>query len=229
MIPTELSDRLLFLSDHTCCVCCEDGRPVQIHHIDDDPSNGSENNLAVMCLFCHHETQVSGGFAKHLSPGEIANYRDNWLARVAKRRDAADMLATAKQSTDSTDVIADPSIGADADIVDRRIVNAYIAGIPEIMRKAYEICEANSNDDVTSHMVQSARSIVDVLETIWLQLAAGFPSNHFSDWTPSEFISNYKTLRYRWHRAILEPEGPGSNGSMVRPMIVWAVAKDLET
>jgi hypothetical protein len=73
-------------------VCENRGAPVQIHHIDDDPGNNDPANLAVLCLICHRETQISGGFARNLSPAEDRLCRDQWVQRVAKRRRDGDAL-----------------------------------------------------------------------------------------------------------------------------------------
>ena len=44
-IPSEIASEILFLSDRTCCICYERGKEVQIHHIDENPSNNSLNNM----------------------------------------------------------------------------------------------------------------------------------------------------------------------------------------
>ncbi len=84
-IPDELADRVLFYSDRTCCVCREKNRPIQIHHIDDDPSNNSFINLAVLCFDCHHKTQITGGFDRKLNARQVTMFRDEWLTIVSKR------------------------------------------------------------------------------------------------------------------------------------------------
>ena len=88
-IPPETAARCLFLSDRTCCVCRMRGKPVQIHHLDGDSSNHSMQNLAVLCLECHHETQLRGGFDRKLDPDQISLYRDDWRRIVARQRAAA--------------------------------------------------------------------------------------------------------------------------------------------
>src|SRR6266550_6126146 len=92
-IPSALSAKVLFDADHTCCTCRERGRPVQIHHIDEDPSNNNEENLSVLCLICHDETQVRGGFGRKLSADLVLAYRRDWIERVRQRRDRADEIA----------------------------------------------------------------------------------------------------------------------------------------
>jgi hypothetical protein len=76
----------MFESDRTCCVCHVSGRPVQIHHVDDDPANNEPSNLAVLCLECHDQTQIQGGFGRKLNSNLVTRYRDHWMAVVAMRR-----------------------------------------------------------------------------------------------------------------------------------------------
>ena len=65
-IPTENAAKVLFFSDRTCCVCNIPGKPVQIHHIDENPSNNLIDNLCVLCLDCHNDTMIKGGFGRKL-------------------------------------------------------------------------------------------------------------------------------------------------------------------
>jgi tetratricopeptide (TPR) repeat protein len=87
-IPQEIAARVLYLADRTCCVCRGRGKPVQIHHIDDDPSNNKLENLAVVCFDCHRETQIKGGFDRKLDADQVILYRDNWNEIVATKRAA---------------------------------------------------------------------------------------------------------------------------------------------
>ena len=85
-IPQDLADELLFRSDRTCCVCRLSNKPVQIHHINDDPSDNRSDNLAVLCVVCHNETQITGGFGRKLNAGQVTWYRNDWPAFVEARR-----------------------------------------------------------------------------------------------------------------------------------------------
>ena len=87
-IPREVAARVLFLSDRTCCVCRQEGKPVQIHHIDDDPSNNDLANLSVLCFDCHRETQIRGGFDRKLDADQVVLFRDDWHLLVSQRRAA---------------------------------------------------------------------------------------------------------------------------------------------
>lgn len=94
-VPKTLAARVLFEADRTCCVCRLTGKKVQIHHINDDPSDNRATNLAVLCLECHGDTQLVGGFGRKLDADQVHLYRDDWRGIVTRRRLAA-IVAEAK-------------------------------------------------------------------------------------------------------------------------------------
>jgi hypothetical protein len=96
-IPQNIAAEVLFRQNRTCCICNEPGKAIQIHHIDGNPSNNSASNLAVVCLECHNDTQVSGGFGRKLNATQVTTYRDNWVERVAEIRRRADELLVQRQ------------------------------------------------------------------------------------------------------------------------------------
>jgi Protein of unknown function (DUF3298) len=55
--------------------------------MDDDPTNNEGNNLAVLCLDCHRDTQIRGGFDRKLDAAQIALYKKDWLVRVLANRE----------------------------------------------------------------------------------------------------------------------------------------------
>src|ERR1700730_8066027 len=85
-IPAADAAKVLFSSDRTCCVCRNEGRKEQIHHIDDNPSNNVISNLAVLCLECHGEAQVTGCCGRRLDAEQVTLYRADWHSMVASRR-----------------------------------------------------------------------------------------------------------------------------------------------
>src|SRR5688572_19140099 len=99
-VPDDIAAETLFRHDHTCCVCNEHGRPVQIHHINENPDDHAPDNLAVLCLLCHHSTQVTGGFARTFNAEDVRRYRQDWLERIAARRTTADELAIRRSAVD---------------------------------------------------------------------------------------------------------------------------------
>jgi hypothetical protein len=102
-IPTALAARVLFRADRTCCVCRVRGKPVQIHHIDENPANTDIKNLSVLCFDCHRETQLRGGFDRKLDPDQVVLYRDDWNRLVALKR-ASEELAPKNQQEESVAV-----------------------------------------------------------------------------------------------------------------------------
>jgi hypothetical protein len=85
-LSPRLAAHVLVAFDRTCCVCHTAGLAIQLHHIDGDPAHHSLENLAVLCLECHHQTQLHGGFARRLDPAQVRLYRDHWVLSVATQQ-----------------------------------------------------------------------------------------------------------------------------------------------
>jgi hypothetical protein len=102
-IPEDIAAEAQFLSDRTCCVCNERRKPIQLHHIDGDPSNSAADNLAVLCFDCHDETQLRGGFGRKLDVAQVKRYKADWLARVKTKRvpDRQKVLSTSAKNRGS--------------------------------------------------------------------------------------------------------------------------------
>lgn len=81
-----VEEEALFRADHTCCVCREKGKPVQVHHIDGNPSNNDPDNLAVVCLECHSRITGTGGLGRAYTPGEVRRYKRAWDHQVEQSR-----------------------------------------------------------------------------------------------------------------------------------------------
>ena len=96
-IPDDLRTKVLFEADRTCCVCRKRGKATQIHHIDGNRNHNVFENLAVLCLECHNETQIEGGFGRKLNTPLVTKYRDEWLQDVKLRRDLANERAVTRQ------------------------------------------------------------------------------------------------------------------------------------
>jgi hypothetical protein len=79
-IPKETLDRLLVSCKHSCCIC---GREmVQIHHIDGDRTNNSEDNLIPLCLnhagMVHICAPPSAGI-QNITPSQLRMYKQDWI------------------------------------------------------------------------------------------------------------------------------------------------------
>ncbi|MFI5332051.1 MAG: HNH endonuclease signature motif containing protein [Desulfobaccales bacterium] len=99
-IPPEMAAKILFMSDRTCCVCRVQAKPVQIHHLDDNPEHNELKNFAVLCLDCHHETQIRGGFGRKLNADQVILYRDDWHRIIATQRAKFQAIETSARGAD---------------------------------------------------------------------------------------------------------------------------------
>jgi hypothetical protein len=77
-IQGTVADELMFRNRHTCCICHDSTKHVQIHHIDEDPSNNRIENLAVLCLDCHSRVTSDRGLGRRYTGEEIRKYKREW-------------------------------------------------------------------------------------------------------------------------------------------------------
>jgi hypothetical protein len=226
-IPGITAADLLFRSDRTCCVCRERGKPTQIHHIDEDPSNNDPNNLALLCLHCHEETQIRGGFGRKLDVLQVVQFRDDWFERVQKRRDTADEIAVAHGATPA-EKPSPRSVRREKLPNPEKLTN-YIRTLPAIRRDAYGRAKPLWDTGVTREQKQGCYDVGDVLEQILATLASWYPTNHFDGREPQDYINAMTGSRFTWHHAHLEPNGIGTGGTMIGSMVANSVMCDLET
>jgi hypothetical protein len=248
-IPVDVAADVMFASDGTCCKCNERGKAVQIHHINEDPSNNDPVNLAVLCLQCHDETQVSGGFGRHLNAQLVIRYRDNWHARVIQRRVIADKQAVAKLAGPPPPVpeappvpVVQPAEAAAADVIaveeyleaqlrdreDRaREVREYVQSLPQRRAELQAVAEPDWDSGVTARMVQASYDYIDKLEGI-LVVLAGFYAHGSFDGDAQRYFAQRVAESFSWHRSHLEPDGPGSGGTIVNVRACSEVIEDVE-
>lgn len=238
-VPSEVAAGALFASDRICCVCRERGKPVQIHHIDEDPSNNGVENLAVLCFDCHHHTQLRGGFDRKLEAEQVRTYRDDWLSRVTKRRDTADALASSKGLTENVGSLTAelPPFQIEARGSSRHPDNrwtsrellAYVCSLPAVLREARGRAQPRWDSGVTAEMNQASYDVVDVLEQILVHLESWYPEDHFGGKSAADYFNELIASRFTWHRAHLEPDGAGSGGTIVGTQTGASVMSDLES
>ena len=78
-------DRLLIRNAHMCCVCKEYGVGLELHHIDGNNPNTTDDNLAVLCVSDHDAHHHPGQyFLRHteLNAVEIKRGKQEWEAFV---------------------------------------------------------------------------------------------------------------------------------------------------
>ena len=219
-IPDDISAEVMFQHDRTCCVCCEPGKAVQIHHIDENPTNHDLDNLAVLCLQHHEETQVRGGFGRKLRAPEIRRHREDWLRRVAMRRSDADKIILERTTAIPPTINAGPW-SSPSDEALATILNT----LPDIYADIYKRAAPLLGSVLRNDMLRGLVMIMDVFEQSWLRLAAWFPPRHFGGIRADEYFNKFRFDRYDYHLAMWEPEGPGSGG---REAAIYASMDTLE-
>jgi len=222
-IPDDLPAEALFASDRTCCVCRERGKRVQVHHIDDDPSNNAVENFAVLCFDCHDQTQLRGGFARHLTAAVVTKYRDEWLRRVVQRRDEADRFAVSIMAKSNTIVAY-----ANGRTEPGGNLFAYLDSIPDIRKELLSKAQSEWDSGTTARMNLATYDYIDGLQGILVGLAAFYSPKAFGNEDPHKFLSEIISSRFRWHRSHAEPKGLGTGGSIVGTIYGGSVAADVE-
>jgi hypothetical protein len=209
---------LMFASDSTCCKCRVPGKSVQLHHIDEDPSHSVAENLAVLCLQCHDETQISGGFGRKLNAPLVIRYRDEWQRRVLDRRDAADRAAVERMAGEAADTAPRPPLAVETlKYSEERavMIRVYLETLPQRRAELKRRVEAEWDSGVTARVVQGSYDYVDGLEGILVALAGFYPNGSF-DGDPRRFFADAVAQTFKWHRAHIEPFGPGTGGPCQR-------------
>ncbi len=225
-ISADQAAEVMFASDRTCCVCNDRGKVVQIHHIDDDPSNNIKNNLAVLCLECHNDTQIKGGFGRKLNSDLVIKYHDEWLLRVKKRRDEADKLAVSKAFIVEPRAQKIETIPYSEERTDA--ILEYVNSLPSLRRELQKKAKPEWDSGVTSRMVGASYKYVDTLQGILVTLTSFYPEGNFGGDDPHKFFSELISSRYAWHRSHAEPDGPNTGGTIVNVTTSGNVVSDVE-
>lgn len=225
-ISADQAAEAMFASDRTCCVCNERGKAVQIHHIDDDPSNNSAENFAVLCIECHNDTQIKGGFGRKLNSDLVIKYRNEWLLRVSKRRDEADSIAVSKVSGVKPLIQRTETIPYSEER--SNMILEYVNSLPALRKQLRQNVKLEWDSGVTSRMVTASYAYVDALQGILVTLANFYPSGNFGGDDPHKFFSELISSRYAWHRSHTEPHGPGTGGTIVNVTTSEHVVSDAE-
>lgn len=76
-ISEEIKAELLFSCRNTCPLCSNQGLPMQIHHIDENPENNDLDNLIPLCLTCHSKVHLKSQMGTIYTPALLKKYRDD--------------------------------------------------------------------------------------------------------------------------------------------------------
>ena len=101
-----------------------------------------------------------------------------------------------------------------------------IDALPGILAEAYASV-ADGFGGTTADMMRASYFITDVLQNMLVKLSNRFPVNHFGGGDPAPFFADMVRQRFEWRRALAEPEGAGTGGTIVGPLTAAAVINDL--
>jgi hypothetical protein len=100
-----MADKVICDFDRACCVCRRRTRFPIVHHIDGDRRNNVPRNLAVLCPEHHAEAHMTSGLARRLSPGQIRQFREDWLRRLNRKQELK-RAALPRTPAEHEDIIA---------------------------------------------------------------------------------------------------------------------------
>jgi len=220
----------MFSSDYTCCVCKERGKALLIHHIDDNPSNNAFGNLCALCPDCHHDAQLKNGFRLTLTPAELIQHRDTWFNHLELRRYLANQLALTREvKPDSlTEQIQDNNNKVNQVGELQLPVVDYINALPAYKQALLTQAKPNWDSGDTGLMVQQNEDYIDLLKGILVTLARYSPAKQFAHQKPNEFFSEFISSRFKWHKIMLEPNGPGTGAPVTNIVCGGSVMADIE-
>jgi len=200
---------------------------VQIHHIDDDPSNNMVENLAVLCFLCHHETQIQGGFSRTLTPDLVSRYRDDWHLKISRNRNEAIGLVekVLKENPPNGGIKNEKYL---KQFPSHTGLFEFVYALPKLRRLYFSAAKPGWESGITAEMIQASYFIVHALEHTLIDLARFYPATHFDEGFRNYF-SSVITERFRWHRLHFSVVGDGYNGTIEGTMVAGAVISDLET
>lgn len=81
-VNTDLEYEILYKCAQVCCVC-RNSKNVEIHHIDEDPSNNIEDNLVAVCRNCHGDAHTHRKLSQNLTRQKLLNLKKKWEEEVA--------------------------------------------------------------------------------------------------------------------------------------------------
>ncbi len=230
LIPYNIVADMMYASDRTCCACSERGKSIIIHHIDENPSNNEFENLSVLCLECHNEAHLKGGFGRKLNSDLVIKYRNEWLQRVKSRRIISDKMAVSRQ-------VGDVSLSQKIERTSSQEIHHtplkeppmdYINSLPEFKAALLSQAQPKWDTGVTMTMVQANYDYIDSLNGILVTLAGYYSEKQFGEQSAQEYFSEIISSRFKWHRTIAEPEGPGTGGTIVNVTCGGSVMADVE-
>lgn len=192
VIPAPIAGKVLFASDRTCCVCRIRGKPVQIHHIDEIHSNHDMANLAVLCLDCHTDTQIRGGFHRKLDADQVILYRNDWVAIIARERATKTMVIESGDEPDIGFITSELEILKENEEYELLASTYDNLGNRELRDKYIEIALAADSSDFNIVDLRSLQGRLDLIPEDVKQRQVALSVKH-KDW--SQLARLYRSIK----------------------------------
>jgi hypothetical protein len=180
---------------------------LQIHHIDNNPSNNSPDNLTVLYTRATmtrriNEADLPGG----RRPADLRLHRTHKIEAVAKSRlDAIEFSAKNQAGINRQPEAA--STAGEFDPTPLVQLFGYLESPPGTLKAAYRAARALWDTGVTSEMINGSYIVVDSLEQMWLRLARWLSPAHFEGMSPEQYVSEQLALQRNVNDFSLSPHG----------------------
>lgn len=108
-LPEVQKNRLYEKNGNSCCICKSTNIGLNLHHIDQDPSNNNDDNIAVLCVQEHDLHHRPSRYNKHLDLTKevISQKKKNWESFIQEsKKDHPNILAVINAFGDKTNITA---------------------------------------------------------------------------------------------------------------------------
>ena len=179
-VDNAIQDELAYRSKNICCACEKQNKPLQIHHINGDRTCNNIDNLALICLECHNQTLIRGGFAQQLTGSKVKKFRDELYKRVQKIRELVDKKTIdAMLGMENIESLLDKIAETGLFERDNHKLSCFILSIPLryklIQKQAQPFYDKGSTPDIRLGIeteIAGLEHIIDELKTF-------YPEEHF--------------------------------------------------
>jgi hypothetical protein len=150
-------------------------------------------------------------------------YRDDWIRRVHRRREAVPLDVTKYDITVPN--IRKPSLKESSSPADLDI--GLLLSLPSRRLAAYHRAQPKWEGS-TADMIEGNGIVIAELESILVELGSLYPAGHFDGRRADDYIKHLIPEIAQWHRWCLEPHGSGTGGTILGPMTGGQLIVSLE-
>ena len=233
-IPQESKTTLLYICDHTCCVCRK-SQDIQIHHINGDSQDNNLENLALLCLTCHDKAHKRGGLTRNFSPDYITKCRDEWIETVLRIRQKGEerhvKMKNEKDNKKPANLEVQDIFSPSQPLTTLQI--AISNSLPKIKTELLVKRNEQLSEAITMRtidMVNAYTAYNESLKSILIMVADFCDPRHFEDQSPKEFFEEIISTRRRFFGLISHhhPDSPYMWGRMQREIYHTLCGEDID-